>query len=488
MYYIKTTGKRRQHKGKNNYKLLNRINFFFRSICCLTAFFLIPACGSPTNKLAPKTAEKPTVKENYKILEDLDQSMFLLHKIDQKAAQKVHPSIFKATGFGNSFLVTTKEGSIIIDTGLVFTAKKQKKLLSAISDAPAKAIFITHAHGDHTGGIDLWKEKDTQVIMHKNCVEFLHYQKRIQKFLLTRGAAQFGFDQKLAFKLMDSYRNLIEKFKSGENVNYNADIPATLLVDDQYTYKLGEYTFQVIHTPGETYDAISIFIPEIKALFIGDLYYASFPNIYTLRGTKPRYALDYVQSIDKLLPLGAEILLPSHGEPVLGAEKIKKTLTTYRDAILYVHDQTVSGMNAGKDVYTLMKEIHLPANLDVGESYGKVSWSVRGIYEGYAGWFDGNPATMYAMPEKDIVGDLIALAGGPEKACGLAKGFLDKGELTKALRLTQGILALDAGNRNALKTQLTVYKTLRKQSVNFNEAGWLDYGIRTTESELAKIQ
>ena len=53
-------------------------------------------------------------------------------------------------------------------------------------------------------------------------------------------------------------------------------------------------------------------------------------------------------------------------------------------------------MNDGKDVFTLMREIKLPAELDIGETYGKVSWSVRGIYEGYVGWFDLNPATMYA--------------------------------------------------------------------------------------------
>ena len=47
------------------------------------------------------------------------------------------------------------------------------------------------------------------------------------------------------------------------------------------------------------------------------------------------------------------------------------------------HDQTVAGMNAGKDVYTLMREITLPPELDVGQGYGKVSWSVRAIWENY---------------------------------------------------------------------------------------------------------
>ncbi len=77
-----------------------------------------------------------------------------------------------------------------------------------------------------------------------------------------------------------------------------------------------------------------------------------------------------------MLSLKPEILLPSHGDPIVGAEKITTAVTRYRDAIQYVHDETVKGMNDGKDVYTLMREIKLPAELDVGDAYGKVSWSV----------------------------------------------------------------------------------------------------------------
>jgi len=48
-------------------------------------------------------------------------------------------------------------------------------------------------------------------------------------------------------------------------------------------------------------------------------------------------------------------------------------------------------MNAGKDVFTLTQEIKLPSNYDLTQVFEKVSWSVRGIYDGYAGWYDGNP-------------------------------------------------------------------------------------------------
>lgn len=118
---------------------------------------------------------------------------------------------------------------------------------------------------------------------------------------------------------------------------------------------------------------------------VGDNFYESFPNIYTLRGTRPRWAMDYVKSLDRVLALEPEMVLPSHGPAIRGRAEVRRQLTRYRDAILYVHDATVKGMNEGKDVVSLMREITLPSDMNLGESYGALTWSIRGIYEGYVG-------------------------------------------------------------------------------------------------------
>src|SRR5262249_45110596 len=99
---------------------------------------------------------------------------------------------------------------------------------------------------------------------------------------------------------------------------------------------------------------------------------------------------------------------------IQGRDEVKRRLTRYRDAILYVHDATVKGMNDGKDVFTLMRDIKLPPALDVGEAYGKLTWAIRGIYEGYAGWFAGNPSTMYEAPPRAAYPEIVGLAGGPD--------------------------------------------------------------------------
>lgn len=242
--------------------------------------------------------------------------------------------------------------------------------------------------------------------------------------------------------------------------------------------------FEVLHTPGETPDALTVWVPKYKAAFVGDNVYDSFPNIYTLRGTQPRWALDYVESINKVLALNPDIVLPSHGLPIVGRENVVKRLIKYRDAIQYVHDQVVQGMNDGKDVFTLMREIKLPPELDIGETYGKVAWSVRGIYDGYVGWFDRNPATMYGESPNTGDADLVELAGGPEKVAARSREVTDGGDAVRGLRLADAALARDPANRPALEAKRHALETLQKQARNGLEHAWLGYGLRGVQKLL----
>lgn len=390
---------------------------------------------------------------------------------DQTKALKINDAIYQAIGFGNTFLVTTSAGNVIIDTSLPFNARRHQKLLKAESSAPVKYIILTHGHGDHAGGVPLWKEAGTQIIAQKEHVEFMHYQARLAGFFAVRNAAQFA----LAIPNAAAWAG-----------NYGAKIQPTILFDQKHEFTLGGVQFEILHTPGETPDHLTVWIPQYKAAFVGDNYYESFPNIYTLRGTKPRWALDYIESINKVLALKPEILLPSHGLPIKGNTEITRALTRYRDAIQYVHDEVVKGMNAGKDVYTLMRDVKLPSALDVGEGYGKLTWSIRGIYEGYAGWFDLNPATMYETPASAVYADLVKAAGGIDAIIKIAMEKIESGQAVEALRLTEIAMAADPANRKSLEVRLNALEKLRDQCRNSNERGWLDYSIRTTKQKLEK--
>ena len=392
---------------------------------------------------------------------------------DQKKALKFGEAIYQAVGFGNTFMVVTEAGNVIIDTSMPFNAARHKQLLQAENAGPIKYIILTHAHGDHIGGVPIWKQPDTKIVAQKNHSEFQHYQTRLNGFFARRNAAQFSL------RIPDP---------GPWPGNYGAKIEPAILFDDKYEFELGGVKFEVFSSPGETPDHATVWIPKYKAAFIGDNFYASFPNIYTLRGTRPRWALDYINSLNEVIALKPEIVLPSHGSPIIGNAEIVKQLTRYRDAIQYVHDETVKGMNAGKDVWTLMNEIKLPPDLDVGEGYGKLSWSVRGIYEGYAGWFDLKPATMYEKPASSVYPDVVKLAGGPDAVAKLAMERAQAGQAVEALHLSDIALAADPNHQPALQAKLKALETLLSRCRNSNERGWLEFSVRQVKSNLGAKQ
>ena len=390
---------------------------------------------------------------------------------------KINDSIYMATVVGNIYLVTTPAGNVVIDTATERDAPEGKRLLGAQSHGPVKYIILTHGHADHIGGINLWKEAGTQIIAQRNYAEFLNYVTRLDGFFAPRNAATFGGPA----KEVGSWAG-----------NYGAKIDPTIFFDETYKFSLGGVDFELFSTPGETPDHLTVWLPAAKVAFIGDNYNGaglpepmSFPNIYPLRGSKPRWALDWISSIDKVLSLKPEIVLSGHGDPIIGNAEITRRLTRYRNAIQYVHDATVKGMNAGKDVYTLMQEIKLPASFDLTESFGKVSWSVRGIYEGYAGWYDMNPSNIYELPPSSVYPDLVRLAGGPDAVARLAQEKMDAGKPVETLRLTDVVLASDPDNNGALSARLKALEYLREHTENYVEAGMLERGIATTKEKLA---
>ncbi|MEM7368360.1 MAG: alkyl sulfatase dimerization domain-containing protein [Bacteroidota bacterium] len=402
------------------------------------------------------------------ISELTDPQLMFAQGQDLSQAEKICDSIYRASGFANTFMVVTPAGNVIIDTSMPENAERHKRLLQAVNDGPVKYIILTHGHRDHRGGVSAWREEKTTVIAHRNFVEFRHYQERLAGFFTHRNNAQFDQRRKMG----------------APAGNYGAEIEANLLVDDHYSFELGGIQFDIHHTPGETYDHLSIWLPQFKVAFVGDNFYRSFPNLYTLRGTKPRWALDYVNSHNKILSWEPDIMIPSHGPSVHGKEEIQKQLKTYRDAVLYVHDHTVEGMNQGKDVHTLMQTISLPDSLDVGATYGMISWVVRGIYEGYAGWFDGNPSNMYPTQPSDIYPDLLEMAGGMEAIVDRAEHLLEAGETQQALRMLDIGLDVFPEDKAGLTLKLRIFKQLESSTNNSNERGWLRYGIRETEKAL----
>ena len=163
-------------------------------------------------------------------------------------------------------------------------------------------------------------------------------------------------------------------------------------------------TLQLLHTPGETNDQISVWIPEWRVVMPADNIYKAFPNLYALRGSPSRNCEDWYRSLDKVKRLRPLHMVPSHTEPISGEEKIDDIITHYRDAIQFVHDQSIRLLNLDLETDEIVRRVSLPQRLAshpyLQERYGSVSWSVRGIVSGKHGWFDRDPINIYPLSKQ----------------------------------------------------------------------------------------
>src|SRR4029453_1623970 len=132
----------------------------------------------------------------------------------------------------------------------------------------------------------------------------------------------------------------------------------------------------LMHTPGETNDGISVWLPDTRVLLTGDLFLKAFPNLYAIRGAAPRPVRTWVASLTKLIALGAEHVVPGHTRPVLGLSNARDALPAYRNGIHAVYDQTLEGMMKGERPDELVAHVKLPPPLAespyLQEYYGTV--------------------------------------------------------------------------------------------------------------------
>ena len=400
----------------------------------------------------------------------------------QPEATRINDFIYLSEGLSNAFLIVTPEGRIVVNTGMGFEAPIHRRNFDAVDDGPIRYVLFTQGHVDHVGGADLFREEGTELVAHANNQAHQADDARISAFRAMRSA--FAWSDAIAKALQYIQQNV-----AGGIPPQSAPTP-DLTFDDRYELELGGLRMELLWTPGgETTDAIVIWLPEHEICFVGNLFsalFGHFPNLVTVRGDRYREALTFIESLERVLALQPKMLLPGHGGPVIGKETIRDELTRLRDAVRYVHDETVKGMNHGKDVHTLMREIQLPPELEVGEGYGKVSWSVRAIWENYAGWFHHSSTTeLYDVPAKSVHADLAELAGGADAIAERAALRLEEGAPVEAIHLAEVALSAAPTNTAALEVMIAAHERLESESENFWLTQWLRKQLANHRATLA---
>jgi len=400
---------------------------------------------------------------------------------EQKEAIKITSFISMVKDISNAYLINTADGDVMVNTGFMDNTERNKKLLAPERSGKLRYIILTQAHADHYGGVPAFSEQETKIIGGKKFNDTWHYFHDLAPYLQKRSA-------KLWASTMKRGSNPIPPPKVVPDIYVNDNG-----VDDNYAFELGGRKFELIATPGgESLDSICVWLPNEKIVFTGNTFgpvFLAMPNLTTTRGDKPRLVVNYLESLARVRALDAELLITGHGDPIVGKEKIRASLDKMHEAVKFIKDAVIAGMNAGKTVHELMREITLPKQLQIGQFHGKVSWAVRAIWEENSGWFHYEESTtaMYDVPRSSVNADLAELAGGAGPLAQRARAKVEAGEALQALHLLDIALSAAPDHADALATKKDALQALLAKSggSNLSEIMWLKSEIAAAEAALA---
>ncbi|MGF1696836.1 MBL fold metallo-hydrolase [Vibrio lamellibrachiae] len=396
----------------------------------------------------------------------------------------IKDKFFKLYGYGltSATIVEGDDSLIVLDP--MESADKMREAIADFRDVtgitkPVSAVLYSHWHVDHYGGvrgIDKFTD-DVKIIAHDSFMK-----------TLAAGSAG-GLGPAIGTRVDYSLGTLLEVEEAGRvNGGLGTDFyikeltlirPNTLVEGHwgELEINIAGVDMVIKHIPSEASDEIVVHFKEQDVLWAAEVIQGeSFPNLHTIRGTRYRDPQNWFPGIDVLRELDADIMMTSHGRPVIGAEHVADTLTAYRDAIQFTYDQSIKAINNGATQEDLIRDIKLPEHLKnhpwLGDYYGSIRHSAKQIFVGELGWFDGDPTTLNPLHSTDSSVRYVDLMGGKDNVMKFATDACNSGEFQWCAELATHAIRVDFDDMEPRNLKAFALRELGYRESNINWRNW----------------
>jgi alkyl sulfatase BDS1-like metallo-beta-lactamase superfamily hydrolase len=248
-------------------------------------------------------------------------------------------------------------------------------------------------------------------------------------------------------------------------------LPPTTVFHGSLDIAVAGIAVHLHEAPSESDDEIVLWFPDRGVLHVADVIQGeTFPNLYPLRGAV-RDPWQWIRAVDLLRGYDAQALIFGHGRPLTGQGEVRDLLVAYRDAMQYVHDQTVRLMARGLTPDELVEAVaELPPRLRahpwLGEFYGTVTQTVRQIYGNYFGWFEGDPASIDPLPRRERSARYVAAMGGRDAVVAAARQALADDDFRWVAEILTHVLRRDPDDQPARQLKADALRQLGYRASN----------------------
>jgi alkyl sulfatase BDS1-like metallo-beta-lactamase superfamily hydrolase len=366
-------------------------------------------------------------------------------KATGQVEELTHGLVFLHT-FANMTLLRTRAGLVLIDTSTHAARERTFALVRSVDPAPLFAAIYTHGHFDHACGLPpfLAEARDTgrprpAIVGHRNVAARFARYRRTHGLNTLVNARQFGATPVLP-----------DEFEAPD-----------VVYDTALTFTAGEVSLELRHARGETDDHTWIWWPERRVLWTGDQFLWVAPNAGNPQKVQ-RYAGEWAASLRAMQALDAELLIPGHGLPVIGRERVRQALGDTAEWLETLEQETLARLNAGATLEAVVAEVRPPAHLAarpyLQAVYDEPDYVVRNVWRLYAGWWDGIPSHLKPAREAELGREVAGLAGGLEALVARARTLAAAGDLALAAHLADWAVAAEPGHRAAHAARAEIYE------------------------------
>ena len=362
--------------------------------------------------------------------------------------EELAPGVAFYKDFVNLTGVRTDDGLVLIDTGAFNTFMHQQSFdaMRGFTSERLHSAVYTHAHVDHAYGLPPYLAEaesngwpEPEIIAHEACPA------RMQRYIDTAG-----------------YNTVINSRQFGAPIEWPTDPnPPTLTYADSLTLEIGNVEIHLHHARGETDDHTWAWLPHARAVCTGDLFIWAAPNAGNPQKVQ-RYAIEWSRALRQMAALEPELLLPGHGVPVFGAERVGAVLRDTADYLESLYLQTVAAMNEGASVYEVIERVEADAELAsrpyLQPVYDEPEFIVRNVYRCLGGWYSGVPSELKPATPRAQAAEICSLAGGIETVVERARSLMEAGDLRLACHLVDWAAAAAPDSHEVHALRAAVYE------------------------------